>query len=278
MTLVSRGGGEYVDSEPIEDCVPLEAMTGNQVEALRDYLLPRLEKSRDKVSKFILEEMDVTWDGDLGKAVLDAVEHFSPKEVEQVSKWVEEAQGANVYAYVDVDAFNVSYGLMRTTGGPEDSIVSYKKVGGYESSDGSFAPYWEFADALKEIEGRAGSHGPRSLRGAGASMYLTPEMEKESRRAEEERRRQLSYLFAENPLVEVTDEGDYDEALSALGFDAAEGSWEGPGLYNFDDSPPTYASTLEDYEREALKDEAERALEMMWDEDLEGACSALLEE
>jgi hypothetical protein len=43
-----------------------------------------------------------------------------------------------------------------------------------------------------------------------------------------------------------------------------ESAWEKPGLYDFRDSPPTYSYSVDDYERESMKDAAERAIEDMF--------------
>jgi hypothetical protein len=80
---------------------------------------------------------------------------------------------AHVYAYAQLHSLErVSYGLLLTTGGPEGEEIESMKVGAYGMEP--LAPFWEFGDALKELE-RDGS-------------------------------------FEEVPLVEVTSNEEYNEA------------------------------------------------------------------
>jgi hypothetical protein len=111
------------------------------------------------------------------------------------------------------------------------------------------ARYWEYGLALEEIEKAA------------------------------KRKKETLRLFEEEPYVEVTDEEDYDAALEALGLDAEDGAWEKPGLYDFRDDPPTYVSSVEDYELESMTEAADQAFEFMFQgEEWEDAYKALAEE
>jgi hypothetical protein len=136
---------------------------------------------------------------------------------------------AHVYAYAQLHSLErVSYGLLLTTGGPEGEEIESMKVGAYGMEP--LAPFWEFGDALKELE-RDGS-------------------------------------FEEVPLVEVTSNEEYNEALDVLDKKADAGisddnQWEKPGLYDFRDDPPTYAGTVEEYEQEEMANAADEAIDFM---------------
>ena len=57
----------------------------------------------------------------------------------------------HVYAYAHFSSLErVSYGLRRTKGGPEDEEIESVKVGTYGMEP--LAQFWEFDDALKELE------------------------------------------------------------------------------------------------------------------------------
>ena len=120
-----------------------------------------------------------------------------------------------VYAYARFRSLeHVCYGLSRTDGGPEDDEIDSQKVGEYGMEP--IATYWDINDALKEIESDR-THG-----------------------------------FEDEPYVEVDSEDSYNEALEALGYDPEDTSWPSdykePGLYDFRDDPPSYVSSVEDYE------------------------------
>lgn len=78
---------------------------------------------------------------------------------------------AHVYAYAQFSSLErVSYGLMLTTGGPEDEEIESIKVGSYGMEP--IAQFWEFNDAMDALD------------------------------------REES--FEEVPLVEIKSQGDYD--------------------------------------------------------------------
>jgi hypothetical protein len=89
------------------------------------------------------------------------------------------------------------------------------------------APYHQFNDALKEI-GRS------------------------------------KHTFEDVPYVEVESEEDYDQVLEVLDIDEEDSAWEGPGLYDFRDSPPASAGSVEDYELESMEDAADQAFDFMF--------------
>ncbi len=154
----------------------------------------------------------------------------------------EEAPQANIYPYAIFRSLeHVEYGLMLTDGGARAGEIDRVEVGAYDMEP--LAHYWEFNHALSAIEE---TKGPRSM-------------------------------FEEDPLVEVTSKGDYDEALKALSIEDSD--WDGPGLYDFRDSPPTYSGTIEEYELEELEYAADNAVDFMFQgEEWEDAYKQLAEE
>lgn len=127
---------------------------------------------------------------------------------------------------------HVAYGLYRTAGGPKDEEIDSVEVGEYGMEP--LAQYWEFGDALKEVE------------------------------------RGSKYAFEETPFVEVETEEQYDEALDALADEEDEddeGDWQGPGLYDFRDYPPSYQVTVEEDELRAMEDAADQAFDFMFQGD-----------
>jgi len=140
----------------------------------------------------------------------------------------------HIYAFARFRSLeHVSYGLMRTAGGPADEGIDFEEVGEYGMDP--LAPHWEFAHALDTIE----------------------------KRGDDER-----YLFEEVPYVEVETEEEYDEALEALGVEEdEEGNWEGPGLYDFRDDPPTFQGSVEKNELEEMSMAADDAIDFMFQGD-----------
>lgn len=243
MALLEIGDGQFVDPEPVESesgCIRMEPDSA----AFQNYLLPRIEGARgDEACAEVLASMRAR--RPFGDAVLDAIESLPASKTKKLRTWVEEARSTRVYGYVEFSGglMHVYYGLMLTAGGPHDEVLSSEQVGSYETND--VAPYWYASDAIKNL-------------GKGAE----PD----------------TFAFEEQPFVEVTDEDEYNEALEALGISPDDGKWDKPGLYDFRDSPPTYASSLAEYEREGMKDAAERALEDMFGSDeWENVCMTLLE-
>jgi len=156
----------------------------------------------------------------------------------------------HIYAFARFRSLeHVSYGLMRTAGGPEDEGIDFEEVGEYGMDP--LNPFWEFAVALDEIEG-----ANRAKRGS------------------------ESYLFEEVPYVEVTTEEEYNEALDALELEEDEGDiFDGPGLYDFRDSPPSYQGTVEENELMEMERAADDAIEFMFQGDQwEEAYAALADE
>lgn len=250
MAVVQIDKYQFVDSDPVESesgCMRMEPDSA----AFQNYLLPRVEGARDdEACSEVLSSMHAG--RSFGDAVLDAIESLPASETKKLRAWVEEARSTRVYAYVEFSGglMHVYYGLMLTSGGPRDEILSSEQVGTYETNE--IANYWYFSDAIK-------------LLGKGAE----PD----------------EHAFEEQPFVEVTDEDEYDEAFEFL--ETSPGPhhrrnnrmWKKPGIYDFRDSPPTYVSSKEDYERESMKEAAERALEDMFSgEEWESACVTLLEE
>lgn len=133
-----------------------------------------------------------------------------------------------IYAYVEFPSLErVRYGLYRTTGGPTGGVTESQRVGEYGREP--LAQYWEFGDAIKEVGER--------------------------------------WAFEEVPFVEVSSKKDYDKVLEAMEIDPRDGDWTKPGLYDFRDEPPTFQDTVEAYELSSMEDEAEQALEFMFQGD-----------
>lgn len=160
---------------------------------------------------------------------------------------MEDDPDVRIYAYANFRSLeHVSFGLHRTDGGPQDDEIDSVKVGEYGMEP--IASFWDVGDAIKELERETGG------------------------------RRERRWIFEENPFVEVTDEEDYNDALEALGI-TEETAWEGPGLYDFRDDPPSFQGSVEDYELDEMKDAADQAIEFMFQGDeWEDAYRDLVEE
>lgn len=249
MPVVEIGRGDYIDTDEVEhepECVRFEP---DQVEAFRGFLLPRLESARDEASREILAGMRSG--RSLGDAVSDALESLPARKTQRLREWLKEASGTRIYAWVSFHGlYRLTYGLMLTTGGPRDRVVATKQIGQSELENP--APYWGFYDALRELKDAVAEKGPDSPR--------------------------LLRIFDENPLVDVSDEGEYDEALAATGLSPEDGSWEKAGLYDFTNTPPRYVTSLEAYERDSMKYEAEQILDYLFQGDeWKNVCETLLE-
>jgi hypothetical protein len=132
---------------------------------------------------------------------------------------------AHIYPYAYFRSLeHVSYGLSRRDGGPKGEEIDSVEVGHYGMEP--IAPFWEFGDAMGDIESK--------------------------------------YAFEEVPLVEVTSKDKYNMALEALDIDPEDGAWEKSGLYDFRDEPPTYQGTVESYELEEMERAADDAFEFMF--------------
>lgn len=185
-------------------------------------------------------------------AVLDVIESLPEHKTERLRAWVEEAKSGHIYAYVQFySVFRFSYGLIMTTGGPRDRLIATEEIG--ENEIDNVRPKWDFSDAIRaaRMMGRAGGLGTRAAKVRG--------------------------YFEEKPMVEVDNENEYDQVLVAMDISLEDGAWEGPGIYNFHNSPPSYQGTLDDYEREAMMEEAEATLATLFaSEDVRYACETLL--
>jgi hypothetical protein len=138
---------------------------------------------------------------------------------------------ANIYAYAQFHSLErVSYGLMLTTDGPKAKEIDNAKVGAYGMEP--LALYMDFRDALEDIES-----------------------EREFR------------SFEEVPYVEVTKQKDYEVVLDLLDRTPPDGDWQGKGLYDFRDDPPSFQGSVEDYELEEMKRAAEEAFDFMFQGD-----------
>ncbi|HYX20497.1 MAG TPA: hypothetical protein VFA98_06585 [Thermoanaerobaculia bacterium] len=241
MALVEISKGQYIDPEPVEsepECLRMEPDSN----AFRNFLLPRVESAHDEACAEVLAS--VRAGRPFGDAVLDAIESLPASKTKKLRTWVEEARSTRIYAYVEFGGLSrVYYGLMLTAGSARDEVLASEEVGQYELEN--LAGYWYFSDAAERL-------GERSTRGTSE--------------------------FEEQPFVEVSDEEEYDGALEALEIPKDESAWTKPGLYDFRDSPPTFAYSIDEYERESMKDAAERALEDMFNsEEWENVCVTLLE-
>lgn len=140
---------------------------------------------------------------------------------------------ANIYAFAVFRSLeHVRYGLMLTEGGPFDDEIDSETVGSYGMEP--LAPYWEFGHALDAIQNGS------------------------------------KWAFEETPFVEVETEAQFNEALDALGVSEDDDfvtTWEGPGLYDFRDDPPSFGGSVEDYERDDMERAADDAIEFMFQGD-----------
>jgi hypothetical protein len=152
-----------------------------------------------------------------------------------------------IYAYAEFRSLeHVSFGLARTGSSGfrtrtkgKESFNDYEEVGEYGMEP--LNPFMYFDDAMEDV------------------------------------RRGSKFAFEEVPFVEIESEEQYEEALDAL--DVEGHPWEGPGLYDFRDSPPSFAGTVEDSELEAMEYAADDALDFMFQSDeWEEAYARLAEE
>jgi hypothetical protein len=268
MALIEVRRGEYVDDNQIDDpkCLRPEQW---EFETFESHLLPLLKDARDEASTEVFEYMRAGLS--LGEAVGETIDHLPARKTERLRQWVNEATGTNIFAYVDFPNAiaggrvedEVVYGLLLTTGGPRDSVTAREEIGSYTAT---IAPFWDFDRALSAIN-RANE---------------TYSEENEEENEEDERLSVLAGLFSKTGMVQIVSKRDYVELAEALGFGA--GGWTKPGLYDVHEateygSSPRYSASLDDYEREAMKDEAARALEIMFrGSGWRDACNVLAEE
>jgi hypothetical protein len=153
----------------------------------------------------------------------------------------------SVYAYVEFPSLERAYGglalVEKTKNGPKEKWVDSVQVD-QMTWENSIAPLTEFKEAVELLEEGA------------------------------------KYGFEEYPYVEVDKEEDYKKALLAISKESEgpkewsprkkdeDSGWEGPGVYDFRESPPTrvYKSVLE-YEMSSMESEADDVLEYMFQGD-----------
>lgn len=64
----------------------------NGVHDFEEFLLPRLKATASfEASEYVLREWKMTWEGDLGEAVLDAVDHLPARKTKLLRDWVVQA-------------------------------------------------------------------------------------------------------------------------------------------------------------------------------------------
>ncbi len=64
----------------------------NGVHDFEEFLLPRLEATADSdASEYVVREWKTTWEGDLGEAVIDAIEHLPARKTKLLRDWVAQA-------------------------------------------------------------------------------------------------------------------------------------------------------------------------------------------
>jgi len=216
---------EFVETDPVveePECIRLKSDPGP---AFRDYLLPRLEATaaspREEASREVLAALRAG--RPLGDAVLDVIESLPEHKTERLRAWVEEAKSGHIYAYVQFySVFRFSYGLIMTTGGPRDRLIATEEIG--ENEIDNVRPKWDFSDAIRaaRMMGRAGGLGTRAAKVRG--------------------------YFEEKPMVEVDNENEYDQVLVAMDISLEDGAWEGPGIYNFHDSPSLNGLAIEGWQ------------------------------
>lgn len=241
MAVIKIRPHEYVDTEPVE-AEPGCIRPEPDSAVFQNYLLARMKGAprSDEASAEVLAS--VRAGRSFGDAVLDAIESLPESKTQKLRTWVQEVRATRIYAYVEFHGlYRLSYGLRLTAGGPRDEVLATEQIGSQELENP--APYWEFRDALKEM--RSG--------------------------------RDFAWQV---PLVEVSDKDEYDEALEAMDILPKDGAWERPGLYDFQDSPPTYSGTVEDYELESMTFEAEQAFDAYFQDDdaWREVCETLLQD
>lgn len=158
-------------------------------------------------------------------------------------EWSPRLRDVRAYGYVRFYSFErADYGVFISTEGPKGEWKESAAVGNTRF-DG-IAPYGTFGDAIGEVNDKS--------------------------------------MFEEVPLVEVLLEEDYAKAvLAQLGEnlddpgswkltslqEVKDGDWEGPGLYDFRDKPPTFSGTVDEYEVADMEFWAEDTLDYMYQGD-----------
>lgn len=134
--------------------------------------------------------------------------------------------GENIYPFVEwQNLHRADYGFAKTDGGPTGKWIDSTTVN-QAYFDEPRASAWGETDAIHD----AGS----------------------------------KYAFEEEPNIEFTSKEYYDEFLVASGQDVEDGNWEGPGIYDGRDKPPTRSSSAEEYEVADLAFWSSDTLEFMF--------------
>lgn len=143
----------------------------------------------------------------------------------------------DIYPYASFRSLeHVEYGLKLMRGGPEGEELDSVRVGEYGMEP--ISQYHDFNSAIDAIE------------------------------KERARGKSADWIFEDVPYVEITSEEEYNEALDALEIEEDEGDlFDGPGLYDFRDSPPTYQGTVEENELTDMEQAADDAFEFMFQGD-----------
>ena len=173
------------------------------------------------------------------QAIMDA----APKE------WFPSLSRFKIYGYVEFPSLERAYfGLAAVRGEPSHRWEASVVVGQTEMEVA--APLVDFGDALRHLK------------------------------------EESDHVFEEYPFVEVTSKADYNRALAII-IDVVDPQtsvkawspsvkkkleraslWEGPGVYDFRDEPPTRSyESVEAYEGLSYADEAEQFLEYMFQGD-----------
>lgn len=96
-----------------------------------------------------------------------------------------------------------------------------------------------------------------------------------------------TYLFEEYPFTQITSKSDYarlvKEGTDPKRWDPESknliSGWQKPGVYDLRDRPPSYVSSVQDYELEEMKGGADETLEYMFQgEEWEELAKKLIEE
>ncbi len=244
MKIIEREdlADEFVSTDEVEDPACMSLETGDPHDVFRDYMLPRIEaSSRDEASAEVLSAMRAG--RSFSDAVLDTIEALPGSRTKKLRAWVEEVRGTHVYPYVRFRGDHMTYGLLLTTGGPEDKAIAREQIGEHYLPE-NFVGFWSALGAIEEI----------------ANKYP-----------------KYAHLFRVNPFVHVRHEKEYDAAISEMNLEVEGSGWEKPGLYDFRDEPPSFVTTVEDYVKEAVKRKAKDVLGSLEQDDIKYVCGILLD-
>lgn len=140
----------------------------------------------------------------------------------------------NMFIYVDFPSLDRAHvGFYLTKSGPKDPEIDSVKVDTTGFDPSNVAPLTDHSEAVKML--KSGDFQP----------------------------------FAEYPYVEVASKEAYDELAGAAGADPHE-TWEfdGPGVYDFRDKPPTKSyDSVEEYELQGMQSAADDCIEFVFQSD-----------